>query len=93
MSEAANSSTSLADGAFSAAAGWALRAELAGLLAAAGRPDAATTRWAALLAGPLLPPSVRRGWLPRAIEAAAAAGEAEMAVRWRAELAALPPGD
>jgi len=75
------------------AAGWALRAELAGLLAAAGRPDAATTRWAALLAGPLLPPSLRRGWLPRAIEAAAAAGEAEMAVRWRAELAALPPGD
>lgn len=74
------------------AAGWALRAEHAGMLAAAGRHDAATARWASLLAEPLLPTALRRAWLPPAIEAAAAAGEAERAERWRRELAS-PPGD
>ena len=75
------------------AAGWALRAEHAGMLAAAGRPEAAVPRWAALLGEARLPAGLRRGWLPPAIEAATAAGEAGAAGRWRAELAALPPGD
>ncbi|MFZ9746931.1 MAG: TIGR03790 family protein [Opitutaceae bacterium] len=75
------------------AAGWALRADHAGMLAAAGRPDAAVPRWAALLGEATLPAGLRRGWLPRAIEAATAAGAAAAAERWRAEWAALPPGN
>jgi hypothetical protein len=75
------------------AAGWALRADLAGLLTAAGRPEVATTRWAALLGEAQLPVGLRRTWLPRAIEAATTAGETVAAERWRGELAGLPPGN
>lgn len=75
------------------AASWALRAEHAGMLSAAGRPDVAVLRWATLLSEPLPPLALRRAWLPRAIEAATAAGEVGPAERWRSELAALPPGD
>ncbi|MFM9092018.1 MAG: hypothetical protein ACKOUK_09820, partial [Verrucomicrobiota bacterium] len=65
----------------------------AGMLAAAGRPEAAVPRWVALLGEPTLPAGLRRVWLPRAIEAATAAGETAAAGRWRAEWAALPPGN
>jgi uncharacterized protein (TIGR03790 family) len=75
------------------AAGWALRAEHAAMLVTAGRPDAAVPRWAALLGEPQLPVGLRRGWLPRAIEAATAAGETAAAERWRAEWSALPPAN
>ena len=75
------------------AAGWALRAEHAGMLAAAGRPEAAVPRWVALLGEPTLPAGLRRVWLPRAIEAATAARETAAAERWRAEWAALSPGN
>ena len=75
------------------AAGWALRAEHAGMLVDAGRPEAAVPRWRALLGEEQLPTTLRRGWLPRAIEAATAAGAAAAAGRWREELAALPPGN
>jgi hypothetical protein len=63
------------------------------MLADAGRPEAAVPRWRALLGEAHLPVGLRRGWLPRAIEAATAAGEADAAGRWREELAALPPGN
>jgi uncharacterized protein (TIGR03790 family) len=75
------------------AAGWALRAEHAAMLADAGQPAAAVPRWRALLGEAQLPTGLRRGWLPRAIEAATAAGETDAAGRWREELAALPPGN
>jgi hypothetical protein len=63
------------------------------MLADAGRPEAAVPRWRALLGEAQLPTALRRGWLPRAIEAAMAAGDVAAAGRWREELAALPPGN
>lgn len=70
---------------------WALFREAAVLLQETGRGEAALEWWLRLLELPALGTNLRLQWLPEAIRAARAAGNANRAEAWQAELIRLTP--